>query len=235
MSSSILTDGYLNSQRYVECQLVTIINAAIHLGEDPVLPGSEEYERLVDLVMARDGGAIRPEYALDYLRLDVSSTDPRWASLKRNLREGTPVEYGLHHPRVGFHSVLVIDWLDNDSELRVRVANLPQSTDENMWMDWGEFKSYWYCLSNWEARRFRLKKSREYELLKTKLVEMGYPHGWWNRKLKKSDKSPSELFWSGSEGIDLVKAEVDKRLEWKRKKRRREIGRLKSGDVPKNK
>ena len=130
-------DGYINSQKYSECQLVTVINAAIHLGEEPVSPESEEYERLVDIGGARYGCAIRAEYVMDYLRVEAINTDPCWENLKRLLKKGYPVEYGISHPGVGFHSVLVIACVDTDKrpKRQVRVANLPQGTDRHMWID----------------------------------------------------------------------------------------------------
>lgn len=226
---SFFNDGYLDCQKYLECQLVTIINAAIHLGEQPVDPHSEEYERLIDIGGARHGAAIRPEYVMDYLRIEAVPTDPGWKTLKLHLSRGFPVEYGLSHPGVGFHSVLVIGCTDADvrPKRRVRVANLAGSTDEHMWMDWDEFKESWYFLSNWEARCFRLKKEREIDLLIKKMKVLGYPKEWFSRKHKKfGGRSPYEIMRGGREGIDEIRTEVDRRVKWTDKKRAKEIRKI---------
>jgi len=230
---SLFNDGYLNSQKYLECQLVTIINAAIHLGEQPVSPDSEEYERIVDIGCARYGAAIRPEYVMDYLRIEAFNTDPCWENLQRNIYAGFPVEYGVHHPKVGFHSVLVIGCTEYDKK-RVRVANLSQDTDAKMWMDWDKFKELWYFISNWEARYFRLKTERELFYMQKCMSRLGYPPSWFHsshRGLK--GKTPITLLMSGRVGIQIIRKEVEKRREWTQKRREREIQKLNLNDLKK--
>jgi len=220
-------DGYINSQKYAECQLVTLINAAIHLGEASISPNSEEYERLVDISLARYGAAIRAEYAMDYLRLECINTDPGWETMTKSIDDGYPVEYGIWHAGVGFHSVLVVGYTAFRSKPQVRVANFSSATDEHMWMDWDEFKPCWHFLSNWEARYYRLNKEREYQLMQKKMAVMGYPNSWFHHKHKKfGGVSPAELVRSGRPGIEVVKAEIERRVGWSEKGRRREISRL---------
>jgi hypothetical protein len=99
--------SYLERQKYAECQLVSAINAAIHLGEPRVDPRSEEYERLVDLVGARHGSAIQIERAHRYLRLVREPLVPlSWDRVQGALLMGYPVEVTALHKTRGFHSGL---------------------------------------------------------------------------------------------------------------------------------
>lgn len=100
----------LNSQKYSECQLVAIINAATYLGEKPVDPDSEEYERLVDLVGARHGSAIHVRSAVSYLRLVMHEIDPVSINdVRLKVVGGYPVSVTIWHHGVGFHSTLLTD------------------------------------------------------------------------------------------------------------------------------
>ncbi len=100
----------LDSQKYSECQLVSAINAAVHLGEPPVDPSSEEYERLVDLVGARHGSAIHIRDAVRYLRLVRYEIKPITVNnIRAKTLSGHPVSVNIWHREVGFHSVLLTD------------------------------------------------------------------------------------------------------------------------------
>jgi len=126
---------YLNSQMYSECQLVTAINAAVYLGQPPVRLGSAEYERLVDLVGARHGSAIRINRAHRYLRLKYVDLKPEFYSIRFSLDRGMPVEIGVHSDHHGFHSALVVDVEVRGAEcVRFKVPNLRRHTDRKMWM-----------------------------------------------------------------------------------------------------
>lgn len=129
---------YLNSQKYSECQLVTIINAAIFLGESPIDPDSEEYERLVDVVKARIGAAITIDKAIEYLRLNYDYIPKNLRYLKKYLRNGYPVEIGVQHHKTGFHSCLVVDERNN----YLKVANFRHVTSKHGWIHWNTLKKY---------------------------------------------------------------------------------------------
>lgn len=137
---------YINSQKYSECQLVAAINAAIYLSELPVLSHSVEYERLVDLVSARHGGAINIELAHKYLRIIPEEIDITLENVKKYLNTsitniGNPIEVGLQHKNIGLHSVLIIDYR-RDPGSKVRILNLVEYTDSDWWITWRKFKTY---------------------------------------------------------------------------------------------
>ncbi len=111
----------LETQKYAECQLVAVINAAAFLGEPLVDPDSDEYERLVDLVGARHGSAISIRWAVQHLRLIRHDIEPLNASsLRCQVASGHPVQVNLQHPTLGNHAVLLTD----DNGRSVRVWNL---------------------------------------------------------------------------------------------------------------
>ncbi len=98
----------LNTQKYSECQLVAVINAATFLGEPRVNPNSEEYERLVDLVGARNGSALKIGAAVTYLRLIQNDITPvTLEEVRMNILRGNPVQVAIQHPARGFHSILL--------------------------------------------------------------------------------------------------------------------------------
>ena len=100
----------LDTQKYSECQLVAIINAATYLGEPAVDPNSEEYERLVDLVRARCGSVINTSHAVDYLRLVEQKIAPiTLNNVRAKVMEGRPVAVVIWNLVVGFHAVLLTD------------------------------------------------------------------------------------------------------------------------------
>jgi hypothetical protein len=100
----------LDNQKYAECQLVAVINAAAFLGEPPVDPASEEYERLVDYVGARHGAAVSPRPAASYLRLILHDIDPLTIdNVRCQVMSGRPVHVGIRHPILGHHAVLLTD------------------------------------------------------------------------------------------------------------------------------
>jgi len=110
---------YLTKQRYMECQLITAINAAICLKELPIDSKSIEYERLVDLVCARHGSAINVELAYRYLRLKTFMVDFTWENVVKYLKKETinirnPIEFGVRE-KFG-HSILAIDCEDENNK-----------------------------------------------------------------------------------------------------------------------
>lgn len=98
----------LDTQKYSECQLVAIINAATFLGQPQVDPDSEEYERLVDLTASRYGSAVFPHKAVEYLRLIKTDIRPvEVEAVRRKVREGAPVQVTIQHPDLGLHATLL--------------------------------------------------------------------------------------------------------------------------------
>ncbi len=111
----------LDTQKYSECQLVAVINAATFLGEPPVDPDSHEYERLVDLAKARYGGALSIRLAVGYLRLIYNKIQPvEMSQIQSQVIAGCPVSVSMQHPLLGLHSVLLTD----GNPRSVRVWNL---------------------------------------------------------------------------------------------------------------
>lgn len=100
----------LETQKYSECQLVAVINAAAYLGQPLVDPNSEEYERLVDLVCARTGSAIRIDLAIHYLRLVHHDLSPVTVDrVRMQVMSGHPVSATIWHHGPGFHEILLTD------------------------------------------------------------------------------------------------------------------------------
>ena len=98
----------LDTQKYSECQLVALINAAAFLGEPPVVQDSEEYERLVDFVGARHGAAISAYKAVEYLRLQAHAIEPvTLQAVRTNVMAGHPVAVSVWHVDTGFHRILL--------------------------------------------------------------------------------------------------------------------------------
>lgn len=145
----------LETQKYAECQLVAVINAAIYLGEPAVDPKSDEYERLVDLVGARHGSAISIRFAVHHLRLIQHEIEPLTEdAIRQHTGIGRPVQVGIQHPIVGFHAVLITD----DNGRSVRGWNLRRKGFPHDRLSWGRLRermaavapqcrhAYWYEL-----------------------------------------------------------------------------------------
>lgn len=145
----------LDTQKYSECQLVAIINAASYLGEPAVDPDSEEYERLVDLVGARYGSAINTSHAVKYLRLVEQNISPVTLNgVRMKVMEGHPVAIVIWNRVVGFHAVLLTD----GTARGVRAWNMRRKGfpyDRVSWKRLGELMgvvsfncrwAYWYTL-----------------------------------------------------------------------------------------
>lgn len=158
---------YINSQKYSECQLVSAINAAIFLNELPVLQDSIEYERLVDLVHARNGGAVSIKYAHQYLRLISYDLETiTFKLVKKYLLDKKPIEVKIHMP--SYHSVLIIDHCKKDGNY-VRVLNFSKKTENEWWIKWSIFKKYLskekiggrvLALDSWYIRDLQIKNNQ---------------------------------------------------------------------------
>jgi len=226
----LLVGDYLNTQLYSECQLVTLINAANHLGEKPIVQRSEEYERLVDLTLSRHGAALHPERAMDYLRIEAHNTDPSWKTLLKHIKNGNPVEYSVWHASCGFHSVLVVG-ASAPFGAKVTVTNF-DATDDKMRMDWVEFHECWTSISNFEARYFCLTKARELDILHKDMTLLGYSSQWFDYELKCFDGLSAHAFVSADRSnIKKVRAEIDRRWKWTPIGRTREMLKIARADI----
>jgi len=129
---------YLNSQRYLECQLITAINAATCLMEVPIKQYSAEYERLVDLCCARIGVALNIEIVWRYLRLAPFDAKFCWENVVGYLSQQwintkNPIEFNVRN--IGRHSILAVD-CDAKKE-KVKVLNYTDSPFvKNNWISW---------------------------------------------------------------------------------------------------
>jgi hypothetical protein len=130
-------DGkYIETQKYSECQLVAVINAAIKLGELPVWQG--EYERLVDLVGARYGGATSIDYAVRYFRLVARPIPIR--QVVQSAERGDPVILSTRTPRHGGHCVAVVGARRSRRGVELRVPNFKYG--RNGWVRWVALRAF---------------------------------------------------------------------------------------------
>ena len=174
---------YLNDQNYTECQLITAINAAICLCELPVLQGSIEYERLVDMICARCGGAISIEKAWEYLRLKPFNDTFSWKNLNsylhgQRINTKNPVEFSLL--KKFRHSVLAIDCEKRKGQKYVRVLNpgfhtVGELPTKDGWLKWeplvryakkwnnGKMPKYFrvFKLDPWYIRQLQIEKNQK--------------------------------------------------------------------------
>ncbi len=123
---------YLNGQKYSECQLVTAINIKQALtGGTIINQDSSEYEKLVDLVMARNGSAISIVEAWEKLNI---KPDKEYDSIYSWIDDDypVPVEATIWHCKYGFHSVCIVDYEPKSNA--IRVPNFKYETTRDNWM-----------------------------------------------------------------------------------------------------
>ncbi len=137
---------YLTGQKYSECQLVTVINAAVHLGEPLVNPDSAEYDRLVDYVGARYGSAISIDKAVKYLRLTYKRVPSSLKNIRRALEFNLPVAVNMLHDRAGHHSVCAIGMRGEGAKTEIRLPNIFKEG----WDQWLSWKELHRCLTESE-------------------------------------------------------------------------------------
>ena len=127
----------LETQKYQECQLVAVINAAAYLGQPLVDPKSEEYERLVDLVGARHGSAIAIRHAVWYLRMILHEITPvTLETVETRVMSGHPVSVTIWAGGVGFHAILLTD----GTAKGVKAWNLGIKGNKRGFLTWGRLK-----------------------------------------------------------------------------------------------
>lgn len=117
---------YQNSQRYMECRLVSLWNAARYFGIEAPEPGSKQYEDACEKACCVIGACIDISEEEERLGLRRVRGKRRLHWIRRNL----PVELGIRHPRRGFHSVLII----KVKRGRVLLTNYAES--RVFWLKW---------------------------------------------------------------------------------------------------
>ncbi len=120
---------YWNNQKYCECQLVAIWNAAIFHGIQTPERYGAEYIEDCKKGYAINGGLINPNHVLDKLGLKAVVGITSWAWIREHL----PVEFRVFCHR-GYHSVLAIA-IDVETK-RVAIANYTRGRLK--WMDANE-------------------------------------------------------------------------------------------------
>jgi len=119
-------EGFQNTQNYIECQLVSALNAYYFLTGDKIKIGSEGYEELVDLTCGRNMPCLCMSPAYERLGIKIKKTFDSPKEFLNNLV--FPMEKVVHGT---LHSVLIVDW--EPSAKRLRVTNFG-ATDKEGWI-----------------------------------------------------------------------------------------------------
>lgn len=131
-------------QKYAACKLISAINARIYLGGHDVT--NEEFELLVDLAKCRYGAALNVEECYPKLEL-VHKDGPLDTMPLQWVRENLPVEIGYADPKLGFHSALITEVIED------KVVLINASWSEFQWSEI-YFYPHWY---NRTLRSFKWK------------------------------------------------------------------------------
>lgn len=124
-------DKYHHKNKYCECSLITALNAKYYLTGEYIDQNSNEYEKLVDLCMAREGSAIDIKKVWDELDIEVKQT--YLTSLDwNNILPPLPLEIFVWHKAYGFHSVLAVDYEPKTKAFRV--TNFKWATNLKGWI-----------------------------------------------------------------------------------------------------
>lgn len=168
---------YHNRQNYMDCQLVTALNALYYLTGKHIKQDSEEYESLVDLVKARHGSAIsikkahkkfglkvigefrslfdfEYEFQLNPKHEEDPSKYPMFKGGRKRTKIPLPMEFNVWHKQTGFHSTCIVD-----HELKTgcfRIANFKWATSLNGWVFKEDLYQWERAASNCEYRLFGL-------------------------------------------------------------------------------
>ena len=118
--------GFQNTQNYIECQLVSALNAYYFLTGNEIAVGSEGYEELVDLSGGRDMPCLCMSPVYERLGIKIKKTFDSPEEFMNNLV--FPMEKTVN---VYLHSVLIVDWEPHNK--RLRVTNLG-TTDKEGWV-----------------------------------------------------------------------------------------------------
>ncbi len=107
-------EEYQNTQNYLECQLVSALNAYYYLTGNTIKIGTDGYEELVDLSGGRNQPCLCMSPVYERLGICVKKTYNSLEELRNNLV--FPLEKVVHG---AIHSVLIVDWNLDKKLLRV--------------------------------------------------------------------------------------------------------------------
>lgn len=116
---------YWNNQRYYECQLIALWNAAIYYDIPVPERYGEVYVWACERAHALSGGCIQTGHVISALGLSAVPGDLTWEWVCNHL----PIEFKIFCHR-GYHSVLGIDIKDNPR--RVLLTNY--AYDRTYWL-----------------------------------------------------------------------------------------------------
>jgi len=106
--------GFQNTQNYIECQLVSALNAYYYLTGEHIEIGSEGYEELVDLTNGRNMPCLCMSPLYERLGIKIKKTFDSPEEFMNNL--SFPTEKIVQG---ALHSVLIVDWDPQNKRLRV--------------------------------------------------------------------------------------------------------------------
>lgn len=130
-SKSEVKKRYWNNQKWCECQLVTLWNAAIYHDIDVPIRYGKEYKKDCHDGCAINGGCIDKSHVLSKLKLKPIKGKLTWQWCSKHL----PCEFSVFCHR-GFHSVLSVE-VDKKRK-RIAVTNLDR--DRITWLQWRDLK-----------------------------------------------------------------------------------------------
>ena len=110
---------YWNNQKYSECQLVAIWNAAIYLGIDAPKQYGKEYKEDCTKGGCLYGSCINIDHVLEKLNTQMVAGDLN----KKWMSENFPVIYSVFSPSRGLHATTAIG-IDGD---KIILANYPKN------------------------------------------------------------------------------------------------------------
>ena len=118
--------GFQNTQNYIECQLVSALNAYYYLTGNKIKINSEGYEELVDLANGRNMPCLCMSPVYERLGIKIKKVFDSPEQFLDNL--AFPMEKIVFG---NIHSVLIVDW--DTTNKKLRVTNFG-STDKEGWV-----------------------------------------------------------------------------------------------------
>lgn len=131
--------GYINQNKleHADCQIVTAVNAYYYLTGDNIPQDSERYQHLVKLTAAKNGPALSIQKAWDNLEIEPYNYRyyPFFAT-----EDKLPVATTIWHKTTGYHSVLIVDRIEECTA--IRVTNFRAKTSLDGWLFEEDFQHY---------------------------------------------------------------------------------------------
>lgn len=93
---------YIRQQRDSSCVIVALLNAKRYYRLSTCLPGSFEYEKLIDMAVCRAGAAIHIDKVAEYLGLR------RTRILRKDAYKHFPFTFACFPPKMTLHAVLAV-------------------------------------------------------------------------------------------------------------------------------